>query len=345
MRKILALLLITLCISFFSFNQPLLADGKKNDDVKTDEKKAEDIKKGEEKDVSEEEILKAKRESLEAAKKVIAARVNDVPITMYQVIKMMNIIGPKMNADPEAVKKEAIKRLIVQELAYQKAKAMDVKVEKRSVDDAIENVIENLGGEEGFKKFLENEAMTKDEYRSHLERLLAVEIVYAKDVVDKAIVPEEKMKEEYEKLKDRLLFPEKVSVIDVYFLKADKDTMKKAKNILRKIKADKDKDPWKLVLDGTFIVRALDVKKDKHKEIYEAAKKLKVGELSNVIKTPSSLHIIKLVDYSPERYATLDEARSLLESRLKPDEIEKRFKEWEEELKKDAKIEIMEEKK
>lgn len=334
MKKFLVCLIL-FCISLLSFNQFLFAEEKKNPDVKTEEKK----------EVSEEEILKAKRESLEEAKKIIVAKVNDAPITMYQVIKMMNLIGPKINADAETVKKEAIKRLIVQELAYQKAKAMDVKVEKRNVDDAVDNAIENFGGEEGFKKFLENEAMTMDEYRKHLERLLAVEIVYARDVVDKAIVPEEKMKEEYEKLKDRLVLPEKVSVIDVYFLKTDKATMKNAEKILKKIKADKDKDPWKLVLDGTFIVRTLDIKKDKHKELYEAAKKLKVGEVSNIIKTPTGLHILKLVDYSPERVATLDETRAYLETRLKPDEIEKRFKEWEEELKKDAKIEIIEEKK
>jgi peptidyl-prolyl cis-trans isomerase SurA len=113
---------------------------------------------------------------------------------------------------------------------------------------------------------------------------------------------------------------------------------------LKKIKSDKDKDPWKLVLDGTFIVRALDIKKDKHKELYNSAKKLKVGQISNVIKTPTGLHILKLVEYSPERPATLEETRSYLESRLKPIEVEKRFKEWSEELKKDAKIEILEEK-
>jgi parvulin-like peptidyl-prolyl isomerase len=335
MRRFALTFLIAFCISFFSFNQPLVADEKKADEVKTEEKK----------DVSEEEVLKAKKESLEAAKKIIVAKVNGVPITMYQVIKMMNIIGPKIGADTETVKKEAINKLIIQELAYQKAKAMDVKVEKRSVDDAIENAIEILGGEEGFKKFLESEALTEDEYRRHLERLFAVEIVYAKDVIDKAIVPEEKLKEEYEKSKEKFLLPEKVGVIDVYFVKNDKATMKNAQKILKKIKADKDKDPWKLVLDGTFIVRNLEIKKDKHKELYEAAKKLKIGQVSNVIKTPSSLHIIKLLEYSPERYATLDEARAYLESKLKPAEVEKRYKEWEEELKKDANIEIIEEKK
>jgi parvulin-like peptidyl-prolyl isomerase len=336
MKRFFATGLIAFCITIFLLSIH---------HVRADEKRSEEAPKVEEKkEQSGDELLKAKKESLESAKKIIVAKVNGVPITMYQVVKMMNLIGPKMGTDVESVKKEAINKLIIQELAYQRAKSLNVSVEKKNVDEAIENAIENMGGEEGFKKFLESEAMTEDEYRKHLERLFAVEIIYARDVIDKAVVPEDKLKEEYEKLKDRLILPEKVGVIDVYFLKTDKATFKNAQNILKKIKSDKDKDPWKLVLDGTFIVRALDIKKDKHKELYNSAKKLKVGQISNVIKTPTGLHILKLVEYSPERPATLEETRSYLESRLKPIEVEKRFKEWSEELKKDAKIEILEEK-
>lgn len=336
MKRLFLMILIFFGFSIFSLSQQVLGQEKKvEDSVKVEEKK----------DETGDDLIKAKKESLEAAKKIIVAKVNDVPITMYQVLKMMNIIGPKMGGDVETIKKEAINKLIIQELAFQKAKATGVTVEKKSVDDAIENAIENTGGEEGFKKFLESEAITEDEYRKHLERLFAVEIVYARDVIDKAIIPEERMKEEYEKLKDKLVLPEKVGVIDVYFIKTDKATMKNAENILKKIRADKDKDPWKLILDGTFIVRNLDVKKDKLPEVYKEAKKLKIGQISKIIKTKQGLHIIKLVDYSPERPATLDETRAYLESRLKPEYVEKRFKEWEKELKKDAKIEIVEEKK
>jgi parvulin-like peptidyl-prolyl isomerase len=288
------------------------------------------------------EMERLRRLGLEEAKKVVAAKVNDAPITMHSVVMMMNRIGAREGMDVEAVKKEAINRLIIQELAYQKAKAEGINIEDDKIDNSIANFIENLGGEKAFKDFLHREVLTEEEIRENARRSLMIEIVLAREVLEKTNVPEDALKEEYENLKDRLIFPEKIIVTDVYFLKADNKSMKKAQSILKKIKADKDKDPWKLVLDGTFIVRDMEIKKDKNKELYDAAKKLKIGQLSNIIKTPASLHIIKLKSYSPEKQATLDEIRGWLENRLKAPYQQKRQQEWEQELKKDAKIEIIE---
>ena len=81
-------------------------------------------------------------------------------------------------------------------------------------------------------------------------------LIYNREVLDQVAVPEEQLKAEYEKEKDRYMKPEKVTVVDVYLLKDEgKASQKKAKELLKKIKADPNKDPWKLVLDGTFMVR------------------------------------------------------------------------------------------
>ncbi len=282
-----------------------------------------------------------KKQGLEEAKKVVAAKVNDISITMHSVVMMMNRIGAREGMDIEAVKKDAINRLIFQELIYQKAKAEGIKIEDNKIDNAVANFIENLGGEEALKKFLDINVLTKEDIKEDVRRGLMGEILYAREVLEKVSVPEDALKEEYENIKDRLIFPEKAIITDVYFLKANKESMKKAQSILKKIKADKNKDPWKLVLDGTFIVRDIETKKDKHAELFEAAKKLKKGQLSNIIKTPTSLHIIKLKEYTSEKQATLDEVRGWLENRLKAPYQQKRMQVWEEELKKDAKIEIM----
>lgn len=285
------------------------------------------------------EMERRRKQGLEDAKKVVAAKVNDAPVTMYAVIMMMNRIGYK--EDVQAVKDEALNKLIIQELAYQKAITDGLKIEEDNIDKAISNFTENLGGEEAFKSFLDKENLTEEELREQARRSLTIEAILFKEVQEKIKVQEDDLKQEYEHMKDRLIFPEKVSVVDVYFLKSDQAAMKNAQAILKKIKADKDKDPWKLVLDGTFIVRYMELKKDKHKEVYEEAKKLKVGQLSDIIKAPESLHIIKLENYSSEKQATLDDVREWLEEKLKAPALQKRLLEWEEELKKDAKIEII----
>jgi hypothetical protein len=114
--------------------------------------------------------------------------------------------------------------------------------------------------------------------------------------------------------------------------------MKKANEVLKRINADKSKDPWSLVLDGTFIVRDVTIQKDG--ELYAAAKMLKPTKLSGVIKARDGLHIIKLKTYSPEHQLTFDEVKGSLEGKFKVEAQQKRLEEWERELRKDAKIDI-----
>ncbi len=293
----------------------------------------------------EPEQLKEARQ--EDAKKVVVATVNGAPISADSLVQMMNRLGAK---DPQAqapaaaeeLKKKALDRLILQELAYQKATTQGLSPDPKNIDKAITNVKENVGSEQAYQELLKKENVTEDELRAQVKRSLTLEIIAAREVYNKVTIPEDELKKEYEKEKQRYILPEKASVTDVSFLlkNDDKASLKKANDVLKKIRADKGKDPWKLVLDGTFIVRSIDIGKDKEKELYAAAKKLKVGDLSGVIKTPGGLHIIKLKAYQSERQLSFDEAKGSLEGRFRVQAQQKRLEEWERELRKDAKIEI-----
>ena len=117
--------------------------------------------------------------------------------------------------------------------------------------------------------------------------------------------------------------------------------MKKANEILAKINADKDKNPLNVAPDGTFIVRSQDIDKEKEPALYAAARKLKEGELSGVITTPDGIHIMQLSHYTPEKQTPYEEVKGPLKQKLLAAAQIKRFQDWEQELKKDAKIEIM----
>ncbi|MEK6699971.1 MAG: peptidyl-prolyl cis-trans isomerase [Nitrospirota bacterium] len=292
-----------------------------------------------------EQVQQARRDE---AKKIIVARVNSMTITMDSLVRMMNRLSVKNHGSQpadymEEVKKTALDRLILQELAYQKARALGLNAEQKNIDDAIANFKANVGGEKEYADFLVKQGLTEADLRAQAERGLTLELIFAKEVNDKITVPQEDLKSEYEKEKGKYIMPEKMKVTDVVvFFKQDDDTARrKAAALLKKIRADKKKDPWSLVLDGTFIVRNLDVHKDKHREVYEAAKKLKPGKLSGVIKASDGLHIIKLLEYSPQRQLTFDEAKGSLEGKFRAPAQQKRLQEWGVELKKDAKIELL----
>jgi len=276
------------------------------------------------------------------AQRIIVAQVNNKDITMDALIMMMNTLPGKNDKTPETFeerKTRALESLVLLELAYQRATALGLTVDPRKVDIALDNLRQNIGGEKEFAEFLAGQHKTEAELRSEIERSLTINLIYTRDVVDMVVVPEDELRKEYEKEKQQLLQPEKMSVIDVYLLRTDGTAARKrAEELLVKIKADPRQDPWKLVLDGTFTVRQLSVRRDRDRELYEAARKLKPQELSSIIQASTGLHIIKLENYSPERPLTFDEAKPLLVERLKGPYQEKRTREWEQELKKDAKI-------
>ncbi len=288
-----------------------------------------------------------RKDDQQESKKVVVAKVNGAEISMYALVKMMNRIGVKKAAtapeDTEAVKKEALDRLILQELAWQKAQAEGLRTKKENIDTAIANLKENIGGDEQYRQFLEQENVTENDLRSQVERSLTLEAIFAKEVYQKVVIPGEELKKAYEREKGRYIKPEKVSVIDVYFFNktGDESLIEKADSIRSRIQAEKDRDPWKLVLDGTFIVRNYELRKEKDGDLYEEAKKLKTDEISRVIKTADGVHIVKLREYSPERQLTLDEVRPNLEKQLRAAAQEKRLREWEQELRGPANIEII----
>lgn len=288
------------------------------------------------------------QESKQASKKVVVAKVNGAEISMNALVKMMNRIGAKSAAAPtpeesEAVKKEALDRLILQELAYQKALSQGLRAPQETIDASLANLKENVGGEEGYQQLLEKEKVTEQELRTQVERSLTLERIFAKEVYEKVVVPEEELKKAYEREKGKYIQPEKVSVIDVYFFTktGGESRTEKAESIRSRILAEKNRDPWQLVLDGTFTVRNYEPQKEKDRDLFKEAKKLKKDEISRVIKTPDGAHIVKLREYSPERRLTLEEVRPNLEKQLRAPAQAMRLREWERELRANATIEIM----
>ena len=79
-------------------------------------------------------------------------------ITMDSLVRMMNRLSVKNHGSQpadymEEVKKTALDRLILQELAYQKARALGLNAEQKNIDDAIANFKANVGGGEGVCGF------------------------------------------------------------------------------------------------------------------------------------------------------------------------------------------------
>ena len=281
------------------------------------------------------------------AKKIIVAKVNNVGLTMDQLIAAMNSLPDLGGAQTETIedrKLRVLNSIILLELAHQRASELGLNADDHQVQSELDIFKNNLGGEKEYAAYLSKQNLTEAEARANLERGLTINAIYTKEVVDRVAVPEEDLKREYESNKDKLIQPEKITAVEVYMLKDEGEaSFVKAKELLSKIKTAPNQDPWKLVLDGSFMVKNTLVRKDRDKELYEAAKKLSPKGLSDVIRTATGPRILKLKEYSPEKQLTFEEAKPLILGKVQRPLLEKRTHEWEEELKKSGKIVLMDE--
>jgi parvulin-like peptidyl-prolyl isomerase len=279
--------------------------------------------------------------------KRIIAKVNGVEISERSLLKTEDIIRAQnlkahRGSEDREVRKEALERLILQELIYQKAVEMGMKVDEKELDPYVERIRTNAGGEEAYLEFLSKEKLSEKDLRKETERHLLIQGLYNQEVAAKVVVSEEEMRAEYERNKDKFVIPEKIVIDDVIFFldPEDSSALKKAEEVL-KVLRDEKKEPSELESDGTFVVREITNPRGVNLPLVEAARKLSEGELSGVIKSGGNIHIIKLKTYSQEKQFGFDDVKRLIENNLKEEARKKRLEEWRSELRKNARIEIL----
>lgn len=282
-------------------------------------------------------------------RKNVVARVNGSEITKEELkTKMLRMLETRQDSaaggeiDTEALRKDALNKLVLRELAYQRAKAEGIKVSREELDGSIAEIKGKIG-EEKYIETLEKRQITEEHLRGELEKNLMVKHIFEKEVSGLVTVSEEEVKKEYEKIENDFSEAEKVLVADfVLFLdENDKDALDKAAELIKRINNSPD-NVLDLPSDGTFVVREIELNKNKQPELYAEARKLSEGEVSGLIKTPDSFHILKLLKYFPEVKPRFSQVRGYIENRVRAGKQQKKMAEWEAELKKNARIEIIE---
>lgn len=138
---------------------------------------------------------------------IVVARVDDVDITMADLVKEMNVIAPKFVPPGQAsapettaqVKQKALNSLIFKEMAVQEAIRRGMRVEPSVVADVISKVKAQAGSEEAYKKYLEERGVDEEALRKRIEKGRLFESITAKEIFDKIKVDDKELREAYKK--------------------------------------------------------------------------------------------------------------------------------------------------
>ena len=280
-------------------------------------------------------------------KELFVAKVNGAEITRFSLYDMMNrlyLVDVKMSvSEPEEkLRKRALDQVILQELALQQAARKGLQVHDMAVDRAMEQVITSVGHAEGYQRFLESRHSTAEEFRAEVERRLIIQQLLTEEVAQKAVVPEERVRSEFEQNRGKYLSEEQIRALDVRIPQMDDKgaEMKRAEAAHSRMLSDPNTDPRELAKDGSVAVQMLDGRTTKDPELLAIARSLKPGQLSDLIRSANGLHFVKLVEYEPPRQLTYEEARPAIEQSLSREAQHVRRQAWERELKEGATIDV-----
>jgi peptidyl-prolyl cis-trans isomerase C len=251
------------------------------------------------------------------------------------------------------LKQSVLDRLIEDELLRQEEEKQGITVTQEESDKEFEKYRARFKTEEQFQNYLKYGKTTVEEIRKRLDSALALNKLLEK--LGKLNISEEEVKKAYESGIKAYTEPEQVHAMHILIKVAEnapqnevEAAKKKAMDILAKLKKGADfqelakqysDDPGTKEKGGDlgFFRRNMMTPK-----FEEAAFALKAGEITKEpVRTPYGFHIIKVVERKEERVKPFEEVRDQIYESLKNRQVFKARRELVEQLKKDAKIEIL----
>jgi len=291
----------------------------------------------------------------------IVAVVNDDIITTFDLDKEYQNLAreagrkePYTEAERKEMRSVAVNRMVDRKLVDQKIRELDIKVSEEEIRQSIEEVKkQNNLTQERLVEALAAQGLSFDQYKTQIREQMERVRLMSQEVRAKVQVSLKEVMEYYQANRRsfgeqelyrarHILFriPKDATAAEIGKIQA------KAEEVLQQAKtgadfvelARKNSDDPNAANDGgelgTF------KKGDLLPEMESVILKLNPGEVSDLVRTPQSIHIIKLEKKYLGDIKPFDEVKDQIEDLLYKKKSEERFNQWVAELRKNAAIDI-----
>ncbi|WP_126051628.1 peptidylprolyl isomerase [Siminovitchia acidinfaciens] len=225
---------------------------------------------------------------------------------------------------------DVLQSLVNQKMIEMEIEKENINVPREDIDEEVEKYKEEYGGEAAFKKALEASGMNAADFESNIKDYLALTKLMEKRIT----ITEKEMKSYFKENKDQ--FEQKEQVTASHILVKDEAA---ARNVIKKLgegedfaalaeKHSTDEMTSEFGGDlGTF------GRGEMVKEFEEAVFSMKVGEVSDPVKTEYGYHIIKLNGKTKAKKADYESAKEEIRSTLFESKMNDEVPAWLEEIK------------
>ncbi|MEK6692442.1 MAG: peptidylprolyl isomerase [Nitrospirota bacterium] len=292
----------------------------------------------------------------------VAAIVNNEAITMSEIDKIASVesqealkglSGDKKTRSEDKLKREILRELIERRLQLQRARRLGIVVSKEELKEAIEDIKrKNALNDIAFEKALARENMTLKEYEEQLRNQLIIARLINLEVKSKVVIADRDIESYYERNKKDYLLAEYVRVSHIFLRLPEKagekektETEETLNSILKRLKNGEDFGKIARTYShgptaGTGGSLGSIKKGEMAPELENLAFLLKSGEISDPVRVPGGIHILKIDEKAEGRYKPLEEVMEEIKKILTEKESEDRYREWLSSLRENSFIEI-----
>lgn len=286
----------------------------------------------------------------EAIKNTVVAKVGDYKITKGEVDELIEPYlaqygdyenNESLKEQVENLRIQGLNLLVEDKMLELKAQEMNLMPSDEEIDEkvqsAIDQMIENYGGEDEFNTALENAELTLDEYKENVRKNIKSSLIVS-NVSDELFKDVNITDEDISNYYNEHLDSYKTATVSHILIEDEA----KAKEIREKAVKGEDfatlakensEDTGTATNGGSLGTVSYDTT-SYVKEFTEAFKALGEGEISEPVKSTYGYHIIKVTDIKQE---TLDEAKedikTTLENEKKNEIYDSTIEEWKKEYK------------
>jgi len=289
------------------------------------------------------------------------AVVNQEIITLSELEKWINPLKEGIVAEDRLEKQErmqalcrqVLERLIEEKLVDQEVKKSGVKISSKDIEAAVEEVKRrNHVTQEDLEKALAAEGLTMEAYKKEIEKNLQRQRLIHRSVKVEAKAEEKELREFYQKNTSRYRTNETYRPGQILFVipkeatpEEIREIRKKCQRVLERIKKGEDFGEMALLYsEDTSNKDHGDLGYFRRGELLPVfereALRLKVGEVSGIIRTGFGFHIIKLLDRKGVDPLPFEEVIERVKADYYDGEMAKALRQYLSTLKEKAVIEI-----
>jgi peptidyl-prolyl cis-trans isomerase SurA len=292
----------------------------------------------------------------------IIARVNEDVITLSELQEeglplferlRETYSGQELEYQVRQAEREFLDQLILKRLQLQYASQIGLTASESDINAALKDVLSrNNLTQEQLAELLTREGLTLQDYKDRLREQIILARLMNQAVRSRVSVDAREVEAYYQAHADEFNRPDEVKVRHIFFrLDATAPqpqraaVHEKASRVLEEARNGSDfaslarrhsEDATAEIGGDLGIIK----RGQALPEFEEVIFTLKAGEISEVIRTPNGLHIVKVEAISRGASRPLAEVKAEIERRLMQTKMEKRFQEWASELRDRAFIEI-----